>query len=107
MDKVQDFYSALQLELTRLGWDYHVADSHYMDRAGIRGRSIHIGEESFRVLVLPPMTEIDTASARKIRQFSAAGGCVLAVGELPRGMAPDGIRVFPVREHPLFMDRLN
>jgi len=107
MDKVQDFYSALQLELTRLGWDYHVADSHYMDRAGIRGRSIHIGEESFRVLVLPPMTEIDSASARKIRQFIAAGGCVLAVGELPRGLAPDGIRVFPVREHPLFMDRLN
>lgn len=107
MDKVQDFYSALQLELTRLGWDYHIADSYYMDRAGIRGGSIHIGDESFRVLILPPMTEIDPASARKIRAFIAVGGTVLAVGELPRGLAPEGIRVFPVREHPLFMDRLN
>jgi hypothetical protein len=107
MDRVQDFYSALQLELTRNGWDYHIADSYYMDRAEIRDGAIHIAGESFRALVLPPMTDMDPAAARKIRKFIAAGGSVLAAGELPRQLAPAGIRLFPTREHPLFMDRLN
>lgn len=107
MDRIQDFYSALQLELTRHGWDYHIADSYYMDRAEIRGGAIHIAGESFRAMVLPPMTNIDPAAARKIAKFIAAGGTVLAVGELPQGLSRDGIRVFAAREHPLFMDRLD
>ncbi len=107
LDKVQDFYSSLQLELTRQGWDYHIADSFYLDRAEIRGRALQIAGESFKALLLPPMTNIDPAAARKIRRFIASGGAVLAIGELPQGLAPDGIRRFPAHDHPSFMDRLD
>ena len=50
---------------------------------------------------------MDPAAARKMRRFVDAGGIVLAIGELPRQLEAAGIHLFPAREHPPFMDRLN
>ena len=107
MDHTQNFYTALQLELARAGWDYHILDGHYLRQARIRNRALELADESFRVLILPPMTDLDERSVAKVRKFAEAGGVVLAVGGLPRGMSGAGLRRFPVREHKPFMDRLD
>ena len=107
VDRVQDFYSALQLELTRGGWDYHIADSHYLERAEVRDGALRLADESFRVLILPPQTDMAEGARRQVRRFVEAGGVVLAIGELPDGLEASGIQSFPARQHEPFMDSLN
>jgi hypothetical protein len=107
MDEVQNFYSALQLELARGGWDYHILDRHYLSRAEIRAGALHLADEEFRVLILPPMTHINETAAAKVRAFANAGGAVLALGQQPPGLDGAAIRRFPVRHHPPFMHRLD
>ena len=107
MDHVQDFYSALQLELARGGWDYHIADSHYLERAEVRDGALRLADESFRVLVLPPQTDMAEGARRQVRRFVEAGGIVLAIGELPDGLEASGIQSFTARQHEPFMDSLN
>ena len=53
--------------------------------------AMRIGNETFRVLILPPMTHVDPRSASKVAEFERAGGVVLRV----KG-----------REHKPFMDHL-
>jgi len=107
MDRVQDFYSALQLELARGGWDYHIADSYYLERAEIHDGALRLADESFRVLILPPQTDMAEGARRQVRRFVEAGGVVLAIGELPDDLEISGIRSFPARVHEPFMDSLN
>ncbi len=107
MDHTENFYTALRLELARAGWDYHIADRQYLARAAIRDGALQLAEESFRVLILPPMTDMDEGAARQVRRFVEAGGQVLAIGELPAGLEANGIRRFSAREHPPFMDHLD
>ncbi len=107
MDHTENFYSALRLELARAGWDYHIADRAYLSRAAIQDGELKLRDESFRVLILPPMTDMDDGAARQVRRFVEAGGQILAIGELPDGLNPAGIRRFPARQHPPFMDQLD
>lgn len=92
MDDTQNYYSALQLELARQGWDYHIVDAKYLQQASIRGRELRIGDEAFHSIILPPMTDIDPRSEAKLEAFQRAGGSVLRV---------------PMRHRAPFMDRLN
>lgn len=96
MDQTQNYYSALQLELARHHWDYHIVDSWYLQKATIQGQELHLGDEAFRVLILPPMSNVDPASKQKIAAFERAGGTVLRLGTQ-----------FPVKQHKPFMDRLD
>ena len=93
MDHTQTYYSALQLELTRNGWDYHIADAHYLKSARIAGDGLEIGGERFRAVIVPPVTEMDPAAKEKLNAFRASGGRVIELN----GMRP----------HPALMQRLN
>lgn len=92
MDQTQNDYTALQLELARRGWDYHIADAHYLQAATIHDGALQLGDESFGTIILPPMTDIDPRSETKLRDFERAGGVVLRV---------------PFHERKPFMDHLN
>ena len=107
MDQTQDYYSALQLELPREGWAFHIMDAHYMRRAEVSGAKLELAGEKFSVLILPPMSEIAPESAKKMRNFAAAGGRILALG--PQPAALDGVPMlrFPIGEHPFFMHQLD
>lgn len=107
MDQVQNFYSALQLELARGGWSYHILDRHYLRRARLHEGALRLADEEFRVLILPPMIEMDPEAAEKVRAFAAAGGVVLALGPQPPALDGAPLRRFTIREHPPFMDRLD
>jgi len=107
MDQTQDYYSALQLELARQGWDYHILDSYYLQKAEVSGPKLELAGEQVRVLILPPMTHLAEASAAQIRRFADAGGLILALGWQPPALEGVPMRRFPVRDHALFMDRLD
>ncbi|MCC7497836.1 MAG: hypothetical protein IT160_09680 [Bryobacterales bacterium] len=107
MDQTQNFYTALQLELSRLGWEYHIVDSHYLRQARLDGKSMELAGERFPVLILPPMTHMSQSSIEQSRRFAAGGGLVLALGNQPAALSDLPLRRFPVREHPPFMDRLD
>jgi len=72
MDHTQNFYTALQLELARGGWDYHIVDSYYLERARIQDRALHLADEQFRVLILPPMTDMEERAIEKVRKGQPA-----------------------------------
>jgi len=107
MDQVENFYSALRLELTRQGWDYHILDRHYLGQARLEGSALRLAGEEFRVLILPPMSAMDEGAAEKVRAFARAGGAVLALGRQPAALDGAPLRRFPAGEHEPFMDRLN
>ncbi|MCC7498355.1 MAG: hypothetical protein IT160_12305 [Bryobacterales bacterium] len=107
VDQTQDYYSGLQLELARNGWDYHMMDAYYLERANIGKSELELAGEHFPVLILPPMTDIAAASAARIRRFAEAGGLVLAVGPQPAALDGVAMKRFPIRNHTLFMDQLN
>ena len=107
MDETQDYYSALQLELARRWFEYHVVDRHYLERAQIAGGGLRVGPEEFRVLILPPMSHLAAGSAARIREFIASGGTVLALGRQPSTLDGAALVRFGVRPHPLFMNRLD
>ena len=106
-DQTENFYTALRLELARQGWDYHVMDAEYLKAATIHDRQLQLSGENFRVLILPPMTDLAPSSIEKIRAFAAAGGVVLAVGAQPPGLDGSGIQRFAAGTHPPFTDHLD
>lgn len=87
---INETYSAIMNRLSAERWDYDMADSHYLDQARIADRQLQLGNESYRVLLLPPMTTIPRATMRKIRAFYDQGGTVIAVSRLATESVEEG-----------------
>jgi hypothetical protein len=100
MDETQEYYSALQLDLARHGWEYHIMDRHYLFASTVTEGVLELGEERFQALILPPMSHVDPSSVAVIRRFTAAGGLVLALGPQPQELASiTQIQRFPILPH--------
>ncbi len=84
------YYGNLMNRLAQELRDYDIADSYYLDQAKLEGASLSIGKESFKVLVLPPLTTVRRSTMRKIEQFYNAGGTVIAVKMLPTDSMEEG-----------------
>lgn len=87
---INDTYAALMNRLAAERWDFDMADSHYLDLARIDGKQLRLGNESYRVLLLPPMTTIRRDTLRKIREFYDRGGTVIALQRLPDESMEEG-----------------
>jgi hypothetical protein len=107
MDETQDYYSALQLELARRGFEYHIVDEHYMARAEIHDGVLQVGPEKFNALILPPMSHLAASSVAQIRRLAASGGTVLALGRQVPALDGTGVERFTVRPHDPFMNQLD
>jgi len=79
----EEHYSKLMDRLVESHWDFDVADDYFLGRAKIEGERIQIGPESFRAIVLPPMTTIRRGAMERIAEFARSGGLVIATGFLP------------------------
>ncbi len=84
------YYGNLMNRLAQELRDYDIADSYYLDQATVEGASLRIGKESFRVLVLPPLTTVRRSTLRKIEEFQNRGGTVVAVKMLPTASMEEG-----------------
>ncbi|MFJ8581747.1 glycosylhydrolase-like jelly roll fold domain-containing protein [Micromonospora sp. NPDC093277] len=52
--------------------------------AQVRGGRLHVGEQSYRMAVLPQAPTNDIATVRTLTAFVRTGGTLVAVGDLPR-----------------------
>ncbi len=90
VDVIDRDYAALIRQMTGHQIDSDVMDSYYLQQAGIQGSELTAGNESFRVLVLPPTPTIPAAAMKKIEQFFDAGGTIFAMRWLPNNSAENG-----------------
>jgi hypothetical protein len=107
MDRTQDYYTALQLELARHGFEHHILDPHYLRQATLGKGALELAGERFTFLILPPMTDIAPESAERIRRFVAAGGTVAALGPQPAALDGVTLQRLPIGDHKRFMDKLS
>jgi len=63
--------------------DFDFIDAESLARAEATGRRLRVAGEAYRVLVLPSMFALRHASLEKALAFRRAGGCVVALGDLP------------------------
>lgn len=77
------YYGNLMNRLAQELRDYDIADSFFLESAKVQEGSLRIGNESFRVLILPPLTAVRRSTVKKIEEFYNAGGTVIAVKRLP------------------------
>jgi len=83
-------YAAVMNRLSAERWDYDMADSYYLESAKIEDGQLALGNERYRVLLLPPMTTVRRATMRKIREFHDRGGTVIAIGRLADESVEEG-----------------
>lgn len=83
-------YSGAMKILTEANIDYLVADRHYLALAepeewyyNPNRMALEIKNHQFPVLVLPPLYMLSRDNARKITDFTRAGGYIISLGSLP------------------------
>lgn len=87
---INQYYGDLTNRMAQELRDFDVADSHYLNEAKLEGKSLRIGNEAFRVLVLPPVSTMRRSAMSKIRAFYEQGGIVVAVKMLPTDSVDEG-----------------
>ena len=83
------YYDLMEL-LAGYQRDFDIVDDYYLKRSGIKEGSLRLGNESFRVIILPPMRVISGTALAIIRQFYEQGGTVISYGRLPSGSSEQG-----------------
>lgn len=89
-DATADLAFATAQKLSDAGLDYDFIDFRSLRDAGIKDGALHIGNESYRVMVISDMHAMHHSSLEKIRDFYRAGGIVLANGTLPKASSRQG-----------------
>ena len=74
--------------------DFDYIDDDSIQRAETSQGRLDVAQESYRILILPTLTNIRRATLRKIRDFLQSGGMVVAVTFLPAA-SPDAGRDDP------------
>lgn len=87
---INRYYGDMMNRLAQELRDYDIADSYFLDSAKVEGKTLKIGPESFRVLILPPLTAVRRSTVKKIEEFYNAGGTVIAVKRLPTDSMEEG-----------------
>jgi hypothetical protein len=63
--------------------DYDHLDPELLAEATVEEGQLVLGQARYRVLILPPMTNLETAAWSQVKAFLHAGGTVISVGLLP------------------------
>jgi hypothetical protein len=69
--------------LLRLHYDFDYVDEDILAGATIKNGRIHLADEEYEVLVLPPMTHIKESTYKVLKQFYLKGGRVIGMTLLP------------------------
>ena len=81
--RLPEDFSRLQKTLLAHHIDYYVADPSLLSEFRVENGRLCRGRDAFRVLILPPMTNLEDETARCVAEFIRAGLPVAAVGCLP------------------------
>lgn len=70
--------------LLALHRDFHFGDETVLaDLGRVEGTALRVGEQRYRVVVVPPLTTLRQATVDLLAQFAAVGGQVVAIGDGP------------------------
>jgi hypothetical protein len=86
---VEDEFNFMTDALLRLHFDFDYVDEDVLAGARVEDGRLHVADEEFEVLLLPPVTHIKKQSWAKIAEFVAAGGRVVADQIVPVGLLDD------------------
>ena len=89
-DATPDGAFATAQRLSDAGLDYDFLDFRSLRDAEIRDGRLHIGNESYRVMIISDMRAMHYSSLEKLCDFYRAGGIVLAAGALPEASSRRG-----------------
>jgi alpha-L-rhamnosidase len=81
--RMEGDFNALTDMLLRLHLDFDYLDEDALASARIADGALEVGDESYELLVLPPLTHVKLATVERLEAFVADGGRALAVGMLP------------------------
>ncbi len=83
LNGVNSWLSERRGVLERAGIDHDALDESTLARATVDGPELRIGGETFRTVVLPAVSALHVDAARRVLEFTAAGGRVLCVERAP------------------------
>lgn len=64
--------------------DHDYGDEILMERHGrVEGNRLHVGQAEYAAVVIPPMVTLQRSTARLLRDFHAAGGKLILIGDGP------------------------
>ncbi|MCR8635354.1 glycosyl hydrolase [Paenibacillus radicis (ex Xue et al. 2023)] len=69
--------------LTFIQRDYDHLDPELLERAKVENGMIELGNASYSMLIIPPITNLETRAWHKIREFLESGGKVISIGHTP------------------------
>ncbi len=91
LERLKQDWMYLQNQLLLQQIDFDHLDSELLAEASIEGESLIIGQARYDVLILPPMSNLETAAWTRIKAFLQAGGKVISVGLLPHERIDQGL----------------
>src|SRR5690606_23297547 len=80
---IENNFNYLTDTLLRLHYDFDYVDEDVLIESKLKGDKIHIADEEYELLILPPITHIKKDTFEKIKKFIKAGGKVIADTFLP------------------------
>jgi hypothetical protein len=83
MRTIYDGVVALSDALLRKQVDFNYIDENWLGNACVVGGKLRIGQVEYSTLVLPALSTISREAWRRIDEFEAAGGRVIAMGDQP------------------------
>lgn len=83
IERINRVYSDAINRLTAHRIEFLIADRHYVQQMQIQQGMLTRGAFTFRAVVMPPMTLLPQAVARRLADFAEAGGHVYVLGGLP------------------------
>jgi len=88
--RIADRYHQIIRTLLAKQIDLDVVHEDHLNRAKIENGCIKIADETYRVLILPPLTTLHRQTAEKIETFFDSGGIVFSVETLPSASPEEG-----------------
>jgi hypothetical protein len=95
LERLKQDWTYLCTELLLHQWDYDHLDPALLAQATIEDRQLAIGQARYQLLILPPMTNLETAAWSRVKAFLKAGGSVVSVGLLPYEQIDDTPSIEP------------
>lgn len=88
--------------LLRLHYDFDYVDEDILAQASIKNRKLHIADESYEVIIVPPMTHMKKTTFDIVRDFYGKGGAIVGFTMLPVEFLEDDKKDAPRKIKNLF-----
>lgn len=82
-DRIRDGWAEVCKSLLFRQLEYDHLDGELLKEARIEKGKIHLGRAVYSVVILPSCHCMEEGARKKLEEFTAQGGCLIGIGELP------------------------